>query len=297
MKMDYTNFLTKLAGIVGVTGVSLCMGLPSKANELLNPSPGIFAEPTYNRTPRVLSNTQYVPTEPVAETSTTKKKDKKDVAQKPKPGLNPNPKILQECPYNRAACPGGSGSGTPAPSSGTTEPAPSTPDATPPTTTPDATPPTSAPDVTPTPTPQSGTQSDTVVASLNDPKNGSFKTLTKALEAAGLTETLKGSGPFTIFAPTDKAFSELPQDAVADLLKPANKAVLDKILKYHVVSGQVLSTDLKSGDVKSVEGGAITVKIDAGKVKINDANVTQADIKSKNGVVHVIDRLLLPPNL
>ena len=124
-----------------------------------------------------------------------------------------------------------------------------------------------------------------------------LKCSAKALEAAGLTETLKGSGPFTIFAPTDKAFSELPQDAVADLLKPANKAVLDKILKYHVVSGEVLSTDLKAGDVKSVEGESITVKIDAGKVKINDANVTQADIKSKNGVVHVIDRLLLPPKL
>ena len=92
MKMDYTNFLTKLAGIVGVTGVSLCMGLPSRANELLNPSPSIFAEPTYNRTPRVLINTQYVPTEPVVETSTTKKKDKKYLAENAETGAKSQPK-------------------------------------------------------------------------------------------------------------------------------------------------------------------------------------------------------------
>ncbi|WP_096671342.1 fasciclin domain-containing protein [Dolichospermum compactum] len=129
-------------------------------------------------------------------------------------------------------------------------------------------------------------------------KNESFKTLTKAVEAAGLTETLQGKGPFTIFAPTDAAFAKLPADALKDLLKPENKEVLVKILTYHVVPGKVLSTDLKSGEVKSVEGGAINVKVDpATGVTVNDAKVTQADIQGSNGVVHAIDNVILPPDL
>jgi uncharacterized surface protein with fasciclin (FAS1) repeats len=128
--------------------------------------------------------------------------------------------------------------------------------------------------------------------------NGSFTILIKALAAAGLTDTLQGEGPFTIFAPTDAAFKELPADALRDLLKPENKEVLVKILTYHVVPGKVLSTELKSGEVKSVEGGAINVKVDpkAG-VSVNDAKVTQADIQGKNGVIHAIDKVILPPDL
>jgi uncharacterized surface protein with fasciclin (FAS1) repeats len=128
--------------------------------------------------------------------------------------------------------------------------------------------------------------------------NGSFTILIKALAAAGLTDTLQGEGPFTIFAPTDAAFKELPADALTDLLKPENKEVLVKILTYHVVPGKVLSTELKSGEVKSVEGGAINVKVDpkAG-VSVNDAKVTQADIQGKNGVIHAIDKVILPPDL
>jgi uncharacterized surface protein with fasciclin (FAS1) repeats len=129
-------------------------------------------------------------------------------------------------------------------------------------------------------------------------ENGSFTILIKALAAAGLTDTLQGEGPFTIFAPTDAAFKELPADALTDLLKPENKEVLVKILTYHVVPGKVLSTELKSGEVKSVEGGAINVKVDpkAG-VSVNDAKVTQADIQGKNGVIHAIDKVILPPDL
>jgi uncharacterized surface protein with fasciclin (FAS1) repeats len=129
-------------------------------------------------------------------------------------------------------------------------------------------------------------------------KNESFKTLAKALKAAGLTETLQGKGLFTIFAPTDAAFAKLPADALKDLLKPENKEVLVKILTYHVVSGKVLSTDLKSGEVKTVEGGAINVKVDpVTGVTVNDAKVTQADIQGSNGVVHAIDNVILPPDL
>ncbi|EGK88037.1 fasciclin domain-containing protein [Microcoleus vaginatus PCC 9802] len=122
-----------------------------------------------------------------------------------------------------------------------------------------------------------------------------FKTLTKALGAAGLVTTLQGKGPFTVFAPTDAAFAALPKATVDDLLKPANKAKLTKILTYHVVPGAVLSTSLKSGDVKSVEGTSLNVAVSAGKVTVSGANVVKADIKASNGVIHVIDKVLMPP--
>jgi len=127
--------------------------------------------------------------------------------------------------------------------------------------------------------------------------NGSFKTLLKALDAAGLTKTLQGTGPFTIFAPTDEAFKKLPQDALRELLKPENKEVLVKVLTYHVVPGKVLSSDLKSGEVKSLQGDPITVKVDSNGVRVNDAKVTKADIQGGNGVIHQIDVLILPPSL
>ena len=127
--------------------------------------------------------------------------------------------------------------------------------------------------------------------------NGSFKTLIKALTAAGLIDTLQGEGPFTIFAPTDAAFAELPQDAVRDLLKPENKEILLKVLTYHVVSGKVLSSDLKSGELKSLQGDPISIKVDTNGVQVNDAKVTKADIQGSNGVIHQIDTLILPPSI
>ncbi|MEG4089810.1 fasciclin domain-containing protein [Microcoleus sp. Pol12B4] len=123
-----------------------------------------------------------------------------------------------------------------------------------------------------------------------------FKTLTKALGAAGLVATLQGKGPFTVFAPTDAAFAALPKGTVENLLKPENKAQLTKILTYHVVPGSVLSTSLKSGDVKSVEGTSLKVAVSAGKVTVSGANVVKADIKASNGVIHVIDKVLMPPS-
>ncbi|MEG4571397.1 fasciclin domain-containing protein [Microcoleus sp. N3A4] len=124
-----------------------------------------------------------------------------------------------------------------------------------------------------------------------------FKTLTKALGAAGLVTTLQGKGPFTVFAPTDAAFAALPKATLDDLLKPANKAKLTKILTYHVVPGSVLSTSLKSGDVKSVEGSSLKVAVSAGKVTVSGANVVKADIKASNGVIHEIDKVLMPPDV
>ena len=145
--------------------------------------------------------------------------------------------------------------------------------------------------------PTTETPSDTVVAVAA--ANDSFKTLTAALEVAGLTQTLAGTGPFTVFAPTDEAFAALPQEAVQALMKPENKEILVKILTYHVVPGKVQSSDLKSGEIQTVEGSPMMVMIEQSKVVVgqNSANVTQADIQASNGVIHVIDKVLLPPDL
>jgi uncharacterized surface protein with fasciclin (FAS1) repeats len=124
---------------------------------------------------------------------------------------------------------------------------------------------------------------------------GSFKTLVAAVKAAGLADTLSGKGPFTVFAPTDAAFAKLPAGTVDTLLKPENKEKLKAILLYHVVAGDVKSTDLKDGEsVKTVGGKSITVHIANGVVTINDATVVKADIPASNGTIHVIDTVLLP---
>lgn len=120
-------------------------------------------------------------------------------------------------------------------------------------------------------------------------------TLVAAVKAAGLAETLKGAGPFTIFAPTNAAFSALPAGTVDGLLKPEKKDDLTKILTFHVVSGSVKSSDLKDGQkVKTLQGEELSVAIKDGKVSINGANVTAADLTGSNGVIHVIDAVLMP---
>lgn len=123
---------------------------------------------------------------------------------------------------------------------------------------------------------------------------GSFTTLLAAAEAAGLVETLKGEGPFTVFAPTDEAFAALPAGTVETLLLPENKDQLAAILTYHVVPGKVMSTDLTDGmTATTVQGGDLTVDLSDG-VKINAANVTSADIEASNGVIHVVDAVIVP---
>lgn len=201
-------------------------------------------------------------------------------AQQQGGALNPSPSIFNEPPYNRRST-------TPTP-----EAAPSAP------TTPTEQPPAASPSTPTTPSTEGATTGgDNNVVALAA-ANDSFKTLTAALKAADLTETLSGEGPFTVFAPTDAAFAALPQDALQELLKPENKAILVKILTYHVVPGKVTSTDLKSGEVKTVEGGAVNVKVDpAAGVTVNDAKVVQPDIQASNGVIHVIDKVILPPDI
>ena len=127
---------------------------------------------------------------------------------------------------------------------------------------------------------------------------GSFTTLAKALTAADLVATLQGPGPFTVFAPTDAAFAKLPAGTVENLLKPENKDKLRRVLTYHVVAGTVRAADVvKLQSAKAVSGDTITIKVADGKVNVDAANVTKTDIQASNGVIHVIDSVILPKGL
>ena len=131
---------------------------------------------------------------------------------------------------------------------------------------------------------------DTAVAA------GQFKTLAAALQAADLVDTLKGDGPFTVFAPTDDAFAKLPKGTVEDLLKPENKDQLVAILTYHVVPGKVEAADVvKLDEAKTVNGKMVDIEVKGDAAMVNDAKVTKADIAASNGVIHVIDSVILPP--
>lgn len=121
---------------------------------------------------------------------------------------------------------------------------------------------------------------------------GSFNTLVQAVQAAGLVETLSGEGPFTVFAPTDEAFAQIPQDMLQAVL--ANKEQLTAILTYHVVPGKLMAADVvRSSQLQTVQGQSITVSTEGG-VKVDDANVVQTDIEADNGVIHVIDKVIMP---
>ena len=131
---------------------------------------------------------------------------------------------------------------------------------------------------------------DTAVAA------GQFKTLAAALQAAGLVDTLKGAGPFTVFAPTDAAFAALPAGTVENLLKPENREQLVAILTYHVVPGRVTAGDVAKLDkATTVQGGDVAIRATGGTVSVGNARVVQADVMASNGVIHVIDKVLMPP--
>jgi|SRR5664280_808285 len=124
---------------------------------------------------------------------------------------------------------------------------------------------------------------------------GQFTTLAKALQAAGLVDTLKGKGPFTVFAPTDDAFAKLPSGALDDLLKPENKEKLKAVLLYHVVAGKVPAAKvMKMKSANTVNGQEVTISTSGGKVMVNEATVVKADVMASNGVIHVIDTVLMP---
>jgi uncharacterized surface protein with fasciclin (FAS1) repeats len=126
-------------------------------------------------------------------------------------------------------------------------------------------------------------------------ENSSFNTLVAAVQAAGLVDTLKGDGPFTVFAPTDEAFAKLPEGTVEMLLKPENKDQLVAVLTYHVVAGKVMADDVVTLEsAATVQGQEVMVTVNGGSVMINNANVVMADVEASNGVIHVIDTVLLP---
>lgn len=148
--------------------------------------------------------------------------------------------------------------------------------------------------ITPEPT-DSTNQSRTIVATAIS--NGSFDTLVAAVTAAGLVDTLNAEGPYTVFAPTDEAFAALPAGVLDKLLLPKNKAVLTKILTYHVIAGNVPASAVRTGPAPSVEGANLNLMSSGGKVTVNGVNVVQADVATSNGVIHIIDAVLLPPDL
>ena len=125
--------------------------------------------------------------------------------------------------------------------------------------------------------------------------NPDFVTLVTAVKAAGLAETLAGPGPFTVFAPTNEAFAKVPKDVLDKLL--ANKEALTKVLTYHVLAGEVKAADVMPGDVKSIEGSTATIADAGGQLKVNDATIVATDVMASNGVIHVIDSVILPPDV
>jgi uncharacterized surface protein with fasciclin (FAS1) repeats len=156
----------------------------------------------------------------------------------------------------------------------------------------------------PTPTAEATQEAMETEAAMEEPgtivevaaANEDFSTLVAAVEAAGLVETLSGEGPFTVFAPTNEAFAALPEGVLDALLLPENKDTLTKILTYHVVAGEVPSDQITDGDVATVEGQGVTVSTAEG-VTVNGATVIAADVDASNGVIHVIDAVLIPPDV
>ncbi len=124
---------------------------------------------------------------------------------------------------------------------------------------------------------------------------GMFKTLTAALDAADKTTMLKEEGPYTVFAPSDDAFAKLPKGTLEDLLKPENKKKLGKILAYHVVKGKVMAADVKTMMAKTANGAELDIKVNGDTIMVNDAKIIKADVAASNGVIHVIDTVLMPP--
>lgn len=177
---------------------------------------------------------------------------------------------------------------------GATTPGTTTPSTTPSTTTPGIT----APSTTTTPgatTAPTSPQANANIVELAS-SSSSFQTLVQAVEAAGLAEILAGEGPYTVFAPTDEAFAELPAGALQRLLLPENRELLRQVLAYHVVEGKIPSSEISTGTVDTMYGG-VSIRVDGGQVIVNDASVIQPDIQASNGIIHGINRVLLPPQV
>ncbi|MBW4453153.1 MAG: fasciclin domain-containing protein [Nostoc indistinguendum CM1-VF10] len=157
------------------------------------------------------------------------------------------------------------------------------------------TPTATVPPVTPTPTIATQNLAELAKSAASQ---GQFKTLIQAVQAADLSEQLAAPGPYTVFAPTDAAFSALPKGALDQLLQPANKQQLVSLLAYHTIPGGITSQQLTSGQVKTVEGSPVQITVDraSNSITVNNVKVTQPDIPASNGIVHIVDQVLLPPN-
>jgi uncharacterized surface protein with fasciclin (FAS1) repeats len=142
---------------------------------------------------------------------------------------------------------------------------------------------------------EAGASADANIVELASSKD-SFNTLVEAVEAAELTDTLSGEGPYTVFAPTDEAFAQLPEGALEFLLQPENQDVLQRVLQYHVVSGEVTSDQLTTGEVETLSG-AVAVEVNDEGVIVNNGSVIEADIEASNGVIHAVNQVLLPPDV
>jgi uncharacterized surface protein with fasciclin (FAS1) repeats len=287
--MKVQSYLSKVISLTGLVGFMAVASLPAAAE----PSKKVGAEskPAATSTkPASTVKPTAVPAKPAAEkptvsettTSPVKPTLVKPAAGKPvveKPTVSETTASPAEKPASDTTAPPTSPSSSEKPSSTESPTAPGKPSS-----------------VEQPSTQPSASESSTTVAGMVSSSN-SFKTLAAAIKAADLDATLSGKGPYTLFAPTDQAFAALPKGTVETLLKPENKDKLVKVLTYHVISSEAASGDLKAGKVTSVEGSPIDVKLAGQDVMVNDSKVLKADVKASNGIIHVIDKVMLPPDL
>lgn len=259
------SYLSKVVSLTSLVGFIAVAGLPAVAET--SKKVGADSKPAATSTkPASTVKPTAVPAKPAAEKPTDKVSETAPPAKKP---------AAEKPPVSETTTPSAKPSSSEKPATSESPTAPTQP--------------------TTTEQPAAAESATTVVGMVSS--SNSFKTLAAAIKAADLSETLSGKGPYTLFAPTDQAFAALPAGTVETLMKPENKDKLVKVLTYHVVSSEAGSGDLKPGKVTSVEGSAIDVKTSGKEVLVNDAKILKADVKASNGIIHVIDKVILPPDL
>ena len=311
-KKQSQSFLKRLSAIAGAVGLGTLAVSPALAQT--NPNPSIFSEPPYNRAGNNAGT--MMPGDPASEAAPAAEMDPSysEPAATPEtmpaedsmmeaPDESMTDDSMMEAPADSMEAPEDSMEApddsmmqnsimeTPAGSMGAPEDSMETPDDSmeapaEPMTEEDMAPPTSSD------APAEPTAEATIVDVAASA--GSFQILTAALQATGLVDTLSQEGPFTVFAPTDEAFAALPEGTLEELMKPENRETLAAILTYHVVPGKVTSDQIQSGEVSTVQGSSVDVAVEDGMVMVNDAKVVQPDIEAGNGVIHVIDKVILP---
>jgi len=285
-KKQSQSFLKRLSAIAGAVGLGTLAVSPALAQT--NPNPSIFSEPPYNRAGNnagtMMPGDPASEAAPAAEMAPSYSKPAEDSYSEPMaaPETMPADDSMMEAPEDSTMeapeDPMMQDSMMEMPGDSTEAPAePMTEEGMAPTSSEDPAEPTANASIV-----------DVAAAA------GSFQILTAALEATGLADTLSQEGPFTVFAPTDEAFAALPEGTLEELMKPENREVLAAILTYHVVPGKVTSDQIQSGEVSTVQGSTVNVTVEDGMVMVDDAKVVQPDIEAGNGVIHVIDKVILP---